>query len=38
MAVIETGPQKTIDWAMSKKGEGYVWGATGQVLTNNVIA
>ena len=37
MAVIETGPQKTIDWAMSKKGEGYVWGATGQVLTNNVI-
>lgn len=37
MAALEPNAQKVKDWALSKKGCGYVWGATGQTMTTAVM-
>lgn len=37
MAALEPNAQKVKDWALSKKGCGYTWGATGQTMTTAVM-
>lgn len=37
MATLEPNAQKVKDWALSKKGCGYTWGATGQTMTTAVM-
>lgn len=37
MAALEPNAQKVKDWALSKKGCGYTWGATGQIMTTAVM-